>query len=158
MALRDDMNAGLAELAKTVKFSVPQPDNAGNCRLEVPVPAALIELHENQLLIDIRLAPDGSGFTLSSPVALIQTMPRATFWETLLRQQYVHTPLSIAIADMGEQDVLMGMQRWPVDSITPAQFTKLYGRYLPATFDLIDRVNQMSAQSAGVRPLHKGRG
>jgi hypothetical protein len=161
MALRDNLNTALAEFRQKVKFPVEQLNEQGLCRLIVPIPAALIQLHDNQLMIDLRMAQNGGSFAMYSPVAGIQNLPKAVFWESLLRRKFqdvAQAGISIAIADIGEQDVIVGMYHWLTDSITPAQFAKLYPNYLAATFDLIDEVNQMIVQTPGMRLLHKGRG
>jgi hypothetical protein len=164
MTLRDDLNHALQTLADANSgISLTELDDDGQAQLTVTVPAALTKLHDNQLVIDVRLAAsdDDDAFTLSTPLLAITSFPpEAKLMESMLRLNFddsLRGRVSMAIADAGEIDVLVGMCHWTLDSITPDQFAQLYKRYLMGVIDLIDELNEQSRGLRSVRQLHEGR-
>lgn len=162
MTLRDDLNHALKTLADANSgISLTELDDDGQAQLTISVPATLTQLHDNQLVIDVRLADSNDAFTLSTPLLAITSFPpESKLMEAVLRLNFDDSLMgrvSMAIADVGEMDVLVGMSHWTLDSITPQQFAQFYKRYLMGVIDLIDELNEQSRGLRSLRQLHKGR-
>ncbi len=159
MALYEDINAGLALVSRS-ETSPLTLDKSGWCGVPVPMPPSVIHLKDGQLLVEIQIAATGDFFKLSSPLATCKDTPGAPFLEALLRRQFTSDHVSgasFALATTGDADVLTAVYHWMLDGITPEQFKSLFKRFVAATFDLIDEVNEMVRREAKVKPIHKGR-
>ena len=160
MSLKDDVNAGLAELSKAPNLPDMKLDNSGFCRITVPIPPALIKLREGELLIDLQISASGKFFSMLTPVAVLESQPDASFFEALLYRQFYADQVSgasLALSPSNDNDILVAIMHWTFDGISPEVFKKFYQKFIAASFNLIDEVNEMAAKTAVVHPVHEGR-
>lgn len=159
MSLHENINAGLA-LVSGSGASPLTLDKTGWCGVPVPMPSSVIQLQNGQLLVEVQVAATGDFFKLASPLAVCKDTPGAPFLEALLRRQATSDHVSgasFALAVTGDADVLTAVYHWMLDTITPEQFKSLFKRFVAATFDLIDEINDMAQHESKVKPIHKGR-
>lgn len=160
MSLRDDVNAGLAAVSRA---SAPQPlvlDDAGWCGIPVPMPPSVIELADGQIMLEVQISKTQDFFTFSSPLAVVKSTPSARFSEALLRRQFYADHVSgagFALAVVGDEDLLVSVYHWMLDSITPEQFRALFKKFIGAVFDHVEEINTMARREFKVKPIHKGR-
>ncbi len=160
MALREDLNAALAALNPSPEAPKVELDESGRAVIPVPMPPTVIKLAEGQLPVEVSLAKTGAFFTLSSPIAVLKGTASRDFYEALLQRQFYADQVSAAsfgIALVGDQDVVLSLYHWMLDSITSEEFTSLFKHFISATFDLIEEVNDMAKRERKVKPIHKGR-
>jgi hypothetical protein len=161
MALREDINAGLQRLAGTVKFAVPQLDDTGMTRLEVPMPPMLANLRDGLLVIDVHLAGAGDSFTLSTPVAATLGVVAAPFYDALLRRQqrgHQSAGLTFTLEADNQYDALLAVYHWILPSIAPDQFVGLYQKFIQAALGVIADIDGMIDTARNVQRIHPKRG
>lgn len=160
MPLQEDVNLALVELSRAPNLPDLKLDDSGFCRIPVPMPATLIKLRDGQLLIDVQVSPTGKFFSMLTPVAVFQDRPGADFFEALLYRQFYADQVSgagFALSPANDNDMLVAIVHWMFDAITPETFKKLYQLFIAASFQLIDEVYEMAAQTTNVFALHEGR-
>lgn len=160
MSLHEDLNKALAELSQAPNLPDLTLDESGFCRIAVPIPPALIKLREGELLLDLQISATGKFFSLLTPLAILESQPDAAFFEALLYRQFYADQVSgasFALSPSNDNDILVAITHWLFDAITPESFKKLYQKFMAASFNLIDEVNEMAAKTAVVHPIHEGR-
>ena len=157
MSLRDDLNAGMERLAGTVKFPVPQLDERGAARLEIPVPSMLANLRDGKLVIDVHLAKSGDSFMLSTPVAATLGVVAAPFYDALLRRQqrgHQSSGLTFALEADNQYDALLAAYHWILPYIEQDNFIALYQKFLTAALSVIADVDAMIDKTQNVQRIH----
>jgi hypothetical protein len=161
MSLRDDLNASLERLAGTVKFPVPQLDERGMARLEIPIPPMLANLRDGVLVIDVHLSKSGDSFTLSTPVAATLGVVSAPFYEALLRRQqrgHQSNGLTFALEADNQYDALLAVYHWILPYIEQQTFVALYQKFLTAALAVIADVDTMIDKTKNVQRIHPKQG
>ncbi|MBN2005978.1 MAG: type III secretion system chaperone [Anaerolineae bacterium] len=159
MSLHEDINAGLALVSRSGASPLTL-DASGWIGVPVPMPPAVIQLQNGQLVVEVQVAATGDFFKLTTPLAVCKSTPGAPFLEALLQRQFTSDHVSgasFALAATGDADVLVAVYHWMLDTITPEQFKSLFKRFVAAAFDLIDEVNAMVQREPKVKPIHLGR-
>lgn len=132
-------------------------DDNGWALVRMPYTDAPVRLHDNELTIQIRLASSGRFFTLFSPLALLHETPNAPALEHLLRRQFYADQVgaaSVAIAQVGDADVLQAVAHWMLPTLTAEEFSKLFEIFVQAVFTLIPEVVQLAEAGQPLQPLH----
>jgi hypothetical protein len=161
MSLRDDLNAGLERLAGTVKFAVPQLDDRGAARLEIPVPPMLAALRDGVLIVDVHLSKSGDSFTLSTPVAATLGVVAAPFYDALLRRQqrgHQSNGLTFALEADNQYDALLALYHWILPYIEQDNFLALYQKFVTAALAVIADVDGMIDKTQNVQRIHPKHG
>ncbi len=160
MSLRDDLNAGLHQLAGTGNFTVPQLDQRGMARLEIPIPAALAALRDGLLVIDIHMNASGDWFTLSTPVAATLGVVAAPFYDALLRRQqrgHQSAGLTFTLEADNQYDALLAVYHWILPYIEQDNFVALYKKFITAALAVIADVDTMIDKAQNVQRIHPKR-
>src|SRR5689334_9441441 len=66
MALRDDVDAGLAALPRPERLSL---DESGACEIAIRMPPSITKSPEARLVIRVKVSRSGHFFTLLAPIA-----------------------------------------------------------------------------------------
>lgn len=159
MPLEADLNQGLAELQQRTQLDELKLDHSGWCRIEVPIPAQLRVLHEGRLVIEVQLSKAGNFFSLYTPVAVAVSEAGKQLGQTLLYRQFYAGQVagaSFALSTTDDNDVLVAIYHWMLDSISPAQFMQLYQRFIVAALQLIEEVNTLAHSIPDLHPVHSG--
>ncbi len=161
MTLKEDVNAGLAKLSAPGSTEPFALDKKGVCAIPVPMPATVVEMADNRLMVRVELAPTESLFSLSTPLAIIKGTPKSEFFRTLLyRQRYADqvAGASLAVqAEDEEQEALIAIYHWLLGAITPDEFAALFKQFIMAAITLVEEISQMARREEAVKPVHKGR-
>lgn len=158
MSLRKDINAGLKAISSPNATTALVLDKSGGCMVSVPIPLTVADLVDSNLMIKVQLSRTERLFSLLSPLATLNGTPSQAFLETLFNRQFYADQVSGAtLAINAEQETLIAVYHWMLDSITPAEFVSLFQKFALAVLDLIEEVGLMSKRERQVKPIHKGR-
>jgi hypothetical protein len=157
MSLRDEINRGLREISdgkKTLSL-----DEQGRCTIPVPMPPSVVKLNEGRLVVTVELARSEHYFSLSTPLAEVTGEPGEEFYRALLyRQRFADQTSGVGFAlDLeGENDRVVGIYHWMLQSIDPEAFSDLFQSFVGGALSLIEELQGMSQQTQGIYPLHPG--
>ncbi len=160
MSLFQDVNAGLAAVSNPAADEPLKLDSSNWCGITIPMPPSVIRLADGQLLVEVTMPRTLDSFTFSSALAILKDTPHQKFLEALLMRQFYAEQTSganFAIAVTGDENVLVAVYHWTLDSITPEQFKALFKQFVSAVFDQIEEIKEMARQESKVKPIHKGR-
>jgi len=159
MTLVQDIRAGIKAL-QPHNFTIhDQLDARGFAVILIPSAEAPLQVHDDELSIQLRIAAGGRFFTLFSPLALVNSAD-VSVYEHVLRRNYFADQVggaAYALMTMDAHDVLVTVLHWPFNHITPEQFTALFETMLSATFDMLKEVIDMSANTEALTPLGQRR-
>lgn len=156
MALKDDLNKALYVFGPTQKQF--QLDEKGRCSIimrpktDEKLPQYLIPP------IEVVLSPTGRYFTLTSPLAILKSEPSTGLCQWVMHRQFYAehvSGLSIAIALVGADDLLMAIYHWILETITPDQFSELYRKFLHAIILLTQEIQSISEKETAIIPVTK---
>ncbi len=159
MSLRDEINRGLREISdgkKTLSL-----DEQGRCTIPVPMPPSVVKLNEGRLVVTVELARSEQYVSLSTPLAEITGEPGEEFYRALLyRQRFADQTSGVGFAlDLeGENDRVVGIYHWMLQSIAPEEFSALFQSFVGGALGLIEELKAMAQQTQGIHPLHPGVG
>ncbi|CAN1208790.1 type III secretion system chaperone [Tumidithrix helvetica PCC 7403] len=146
MSLKNDLDIALTELSESSNLPKILLSESGWCRLSIPIPASIMDSKDGELSLEIQLSPTGSFFSLSTPIAIIPASPDPAFLEALFHRQLYANQVcgaSFALVPQNENNILVVIYHWVLDSITAKQFKQLYQRFLVAVFTLSQEVSSM---------------
>lgn len=153
MALRDDVNAGLAAITSPVRTL----DGGGACLLTLPVPPAIVQLTDDELPVNVAISSTGRFLTLSSPLAVIEgELSHAVAFALLNRQFHADQGQGVGFAIGAEEDVLVAVYHWVLPAITPQEFRELFEHFTSTTLELVQIVGELASIRPEVRPVHPG--
>jgi hypothetical protein len=154
MRIVDDLKRGLSAIADRNYDIQNQLKDRGWGNILIPFAAAPVKLHKDELNIQIRVASSGQFFSLHSPLAIVTHELESAPLLHLLRRQFDADQLgaaSFAIQDMNDIDVLVGVQHWPLHTISEAQFIDLIETFIQATFTMLKEVNALAKETPGLQ-------
>jgi hypothetical protein len=144
MSLKEDINAGLVAISSPNKPPELVLDNSGCCTILVPLPASVVSLVDGQLIVQVKLSRTGRFFTLLSPIGAIQEKLNREFFKALFyRQFYADQVSGVSIAINAENDTLVAVYHWMLESISPQDFSSLFQGFVTATLDLLGEISNM---------------
>jgi hypothetical protein len=155
MPLRDDVLAGLAAIDAPDARSPLALDDTGRCVVTVPMPRQVAALSEGRLLVEVRMSRTGRAFSLRSALAKLRETPDSALLENLLQRHYHPDQVSgLAFALSAEDDAVVAVYHWILDSITPAQFSSLFARFSTGTLALLREIAAMARRDSSLEPVH----
>lgn len=155
MSLREDVDAALASMASAGSSTRLSLDGAGTCRITMPMPASVVTLTDNRLVVDVRLSPTGRFVSLSSPLAGASEQVRAETWAALLRRQHVADQVGGAGLGLDDEHGLVeAVDHWPLPTISEAEWARWFDAFVAAVFQLIDEVRAVGRQDPALQPVH----
>lgn len=145
MPLKEDINAGLAAISSPNKSQNLVLDDSGCCEIIIPLPASVVSLVDSQLIVQVKLSQTGRFFTLLSPIGVIQKKLTREFFEALFyRQFYAEQVSGASFAINAENDTLVAVYHWMLESILPDDFSSLFQGFVTATLDLLREISNMT--------------
>jgi hypothetical protein len=153
MALRDDVEAGLAAL------SVDRPealslDAEGACEITMRIPPAILKLAGGKMAVRVKVARTGRFFTLLAPIAASSRDLPAEVARTMLADQFFADQVGGASFALNvETGVVFASHHWMIESITAPQFTELFRKFTAAAFLLLERMGTIAGQVRGIATI-----
>lgn len=145
MSLKEDINAGLAVISSPNNSQKLVLAHSGCCTIIVPLPASVVRLVDGQLIVKVKISQTGRFFTLLSPIGVIQEKLSREFLEALFyRQFYAEQVSGASFAINGEDDTLVAVYHWMLESISPDDFSSLFQEFVTATLDLLREISNMT--------------
>lgn len=145
MPLKEDINAGLAAISSPNKPQELVLDDSGCCKIIVPLPPSVVSLVDGQLVVQVKLSQTGRFFTFLSPIRGIDEKLSREFFKTLFyRQFYAEQVSGVSFAINGEDDTLVAVYHWMLESISPDDFSSLFQGFVTATLDLLREISNMT--------------
>lgn len=156
MTLQTDINAGLTAISDPNASPKLILDKSGSCFVTVPIPDSVAKLTDNQLIIKIQISRTKRYFSLTTMIAKLNGTPNNKFLEALFHRQFYADQVSgVSLAINAEQNTLVSIYHWMIDSISPTQFSTLFQNFSLATLDIIKEVGIMAKKERQVMPFHK---